>query len=131
MQIAKKHGLISVIDNTFMSSLYQKPLEMGVDIVVESASKFINGHSDVIAGIVATNHEECYGQLKLFQKNFGAILGIEDAWLILRGMKTMRIRMEESVKNALNLAQFLEEHPKIANVSTILVCQNTQIIKFI
>lgn len=114
--LAKEYDLLTVADNTFMTTLYQDTLSLGVDIVVESVTKFINGHSDVVAGLVATNHEAIYGQLKLYQKNFGAILGVEDAWLILRGMKTMGIRMKEAVKNATILAEFLEQHPKIKKV---------------
>lgn len=116
VKIAKENNLITVVDNTFMSTLSQDPLAMGADIVVESVSKFINGHSDVIAGLAATNNEEYYKTLKLYQKNFGSILGVEDAWLILRGMKTMGIRLNESVKNAQIIAEFLEKHPKVKKV---------------
>ena len=99
-----------------MTTLSQEPLALGVDIVVESITKFINGHSDVVAGLVATNSKEHYETLKLFQKNFGAILGVEDAWLILRGMKTMGIRMDRAVSNAQKMAEFLKQHPKIKTV---------------
>lgn len=114
--VAKENNLISVIDNTFMTSLYQKPLEFGVDIVVESVTKFINGHSDVVAGLIATNNEDYYHKLKLFQKSFGGIVGVEDAWLILRGMKTMGLRMKQSVNNAQKIAEYLITHTKIKKV---------------
>ena len=114
--LAKEHDLVTVADNTFMTSLAQEPLKLGVDIVVESVTKFINGHSDVIAGLVATNCETYYQELKLFQKNFGGILGVEDAWLIMRGMKTMGIRMDHAVKNAQKLAEFLQNHPRVKHV---------------
>lgn len=114
--LAKEHDLITVADNTFMTTLSQEPLALGVDIVVESITKFINGHSDVVAGLVATNSKDYYDTLKLFQKNFGAILGVEDAWLILRGMKTMGIRMDHAVTNAQQMAEFLERHPKVKKV---------------
>lgn len=114
--LAREHALLTVADNTFMTTLYQDALAMGVDIVVESVTKFINGHSDVVAGLAATDNEAIYHQLKLFQKNFGAIVGVEDAWLILRGMKTMGIRMEQAVKNAQHLADFLSKHPKVVKV---------------
>lgn len=114
--LAKKYDLVTVADNTFMTSLAQEPLKLGVDIVVESVTKFINGHSDVIAGLVATNCETYYQELKLFQKNFGGILGVEDAWLIMRGMKTMGIRMNHAVKNAQKLAEFLQNHPRVKHV---------------
>ncbi|EKZ0145399.1 PLP-dependent aspartate aminotransferase family protein [Enterococcus faecalis] len=114
--LAKDHHVLTVADNTFMTALYQDPLAMEVDIVVESVTKFINGHSDVVAGLVATNDEAIYNQLKLYQKNFGAIVGIEDAWLILRGMKTMGIRMERAINNAQQIAKFLSKHPKVVKV---------------
>ena len=113
---AKKNGLIAVADNTFMTTLFQDTLALGVDIVVESATKFINGHSDVVAGVVATNNEEYYKQLVLFRKNFGGILGVQDAWLIMRGMKTMGLRMKQSSENAQAIAGFLHNHPKIKQV---------------
>lgn len=116
VEIAKRHNLITIADNTFMTSFYQKPIELGVDVVVESMTKFINGHSDVVAGLIATNNDEFEKILRLFQKNFGAIMGIEDAWLILRGMKTMGIRMEKAVSNAGEIAKFLSEHKKIKTV---------------
>ena len=114
--LAKEYDLVTVADNTFMTSLAQEPLKLGVDIVVESVTKFINGHSDVIAGLVATNCETYYQELKLFQKNVGGILGVEDAWLIMRGMKTMGIRMDHAVKNAQKLAEFLQNHPRVKHV---------------
>ena len=114
--LAKEYDLVTVADNTFMTSLAQERLKLGVDIVVESVTKFINGHSDVIAGLVATNCETYYQELKLFQKNFGGILGVEDAWLIMRGMKTMGIRMDHAVKNAQKLAEFLQNHPRVKHV---------------
>ena len=114
--LAKEYDLVTVADNTFMTSLAQEPLKLGVDIVVESVTKFIKGHSDVIAGLVATNCETYYQELKLFQKNFGGILGVEDAWLIMRGMKTMGIRMNHAVKNAQKLAEFLQNHPRVKHV---------------
>ena len=116
VSIAKKNGLIAVADNTFMTTLFQDTLALGVDIVVESATKFINGHSDVVAGVVATNNEEYYKQLVLFRKNFGGILGVQDAWLIMRGMKTMGLRMKQSSENAQAIAEFLHNHPKIKQV---------------
>ena len=95
VSIAKKYGLIAVADNTFMTTLFQDTLALGVDIVVESATKFINGHSDVVAGVVATNNEDYYKQLVLFRKNFG---------------------MKQSSENAQAIAEFLYNHPKIKKV---------------
>ncbi|MEG2255140.1 MAG: PLP-dependent aspartate aminotransferase family protein [Vagococcus sp.] len=116
VQLAKKYDVLTVMDNTFMTPLYQKPLALGVDIVIESATKFLNGHSDVVAGLVALNDDQLEKSLRLHQKAFGAILGVEDAWLVLRGMKTMGIRMEKSCQNAQIIAKFLAGHPKIQNV---------------
>lgn len=111
--LGKKHNLWTVIDNTFMTGIYQDCLALGCDIVMESMTKFINGHSDVVAGLVATNDEDIAKRLCLYQKNFGALIGVEDAWLILRGMKTMGIRMEKAASNAHELAHFLEAHEEI------------------
>lgn len=116
VDIAKKYNLLTAADNTFMTPLYQFPLELGVDIVIESVTKFINGHSDVLAGLAVTNNKDLADKLRLFQKNFGAILGVEDAWLILRGMKTLGIRLDRSVQNAQVLAAYLSKHPKIKTV---------------
>lgn len=116
LALAKEHGLLTALDNTFMTPLYQKPLDLGVDIVIESATKFLNGHSDVVAGLLATNDDALAKKIKMYQKSFGGILGVEDAWLILRGMKTMGIRMERSVANALAIATFLDNHPKVRQV---------------
>lgn len=116
VSMAKKRNILTIIDNTFMTPIYQKPLELGCDIVVDSMTKFINGHSDIVAGLVATNNEDIAEEIKLYQKNFGGILGVDESWLILRGMKTMGIRMEKSVYNAQKIAEFLENHPKIKKV---------------
>ncbi|MGX7112523.1 trans-sulfuration enzyme family protein [Gemella cuniculi] len=114
--LAKKYNLKTIADNTFMTALYQKPLDLGCDIVIESLTKFVNGHSDVTAGALVTNDEEIAKDIRLLQKNFGGILGVEDAWLVLRGMKTMGLRMEKSVSNAKLLTAFLEKHKKIKKV---------------
>ena len=116
VEIAKQHNIKTVADNTFMTALYQKPLDLGCDIVIESLTKFVNGHSDVTAGCAVTNNEEIANEICLLQKNFGGILGVEDAWLILRGMKTMGLRMEKSVDNARILTKFLETQDKIKKV---------------
>ncbi|WP_057876884.1 trans-sulfuration enzyme family protein [Liquorilactobacillus aquaticus] len=114
--LAHQNNILTVADNTFMTALYQKPLDLGSDIVLESVTKFVNGHSDVVAGLVATNQSSLAEKLRLLQKNFGAILGVEDAWLVLRGMKTMGLRMEKAVENAQQLAEYLVTNPKIKHV---------------
>lgn len=116
VKLAQENNIQTIADNTFMSSLYQNPLELGCDIVAESITKFINGHSDVVAGLLATNSKEIADKIALYQKNFGGVVGVEDAWLTLRGMKTMGLRMERSTKNALKIAEYLSNHKKIKKV---------------
>ncbi|AQP73366.1 PLP-dependent transferase [Listeria monocytogenes] len=116
VEIANHHKIFTIMDNTFMTPLYQKGLELGIDIVVHSATKFINGHSDVTAGLVVTSNEKLSEKIGLNQKANGAILGPFDAWLILRGLKTLKIRMSASIKNAEQMALFLNDHPKIKKV---------------
>ncbi|MGM0240424.1 MULTISPECIES: aminotransferase class V-fold PLP-dependent enzyme [Enterococcus] len=114
--IAKDHHLMTIIDNTFMTPQFQKPLALGVDVVIHSATKFINGHSDVVAGLVITNDEEFANQIVLQQKVLGGILSVEDCWLIMRGMKTLGIRMNQSVSSAEKIAEVLENHPAVKKV---------------
>lgn len=116
VKLAKAHDILTACDNTFMTALYQHPLACGVDVVIESATKFINGHSDVVAGIVATNDSDLHNKMNLYQKNLGSILGTEDAWLVLRGMKTMALRMEKSVANASHIAEYMLESRYIDKV---------------
>ncbi|MFC4770469.1 trans-sulfuration enzyme family protein [Enterococcus hermanniensis] len=117
VSIAKAHGLVTMIDNTFMTPQFQKPLDLGVDIVIHSATKFINGHSDVVAGLVITNNPVWHDQIYLQQKVLGGILGVEDCWLTMRGLKTMGLRMEQSVRSAEKISQMLEQHPAVKKVN--------------
>jgi cystathionine gamma-lyase len=105
-----------MVDNTFMSPIFQNPLELGADFVMHSLTKFINGHSDVVAGALMTNDESFYKKLWVLQNSMGPCLAPFDCWLILRGIKTLNIRMREHEKNALALARWLEKHPKIDKV---------------
>ncbi|MFC0276470.1 trans-sulfuration enzyme family protein [Enterococcus devriesei] len=114
--LAKAHQLVTMIDNTFMTPQFQKPLALGVDVVIHSATKFINGHSDVVAGLVVTNDEKWGQQIKLQQKVLGGILGVEDCWLTMRGMKTMGLRMDQSARSAEKISQLLEDHPAVKKV---------------
>ncbi|MGX7205549.1 trans-sulfuration enzyme family protein [Enterococcus pingfangensis] len=114
--IAKAHHLVTMIDNTFMTPQFQKPLTLGVDLVIHSATKFINGHSDVVAGLVVTNDEKWEQQIKLQQKVLGGILGVEDCWLTMRGLKTMALRMEQSAGSAAKISQMLEKHPAVRSI---------------
>jgi len=115
--VARKHGLISVCDNTFATPFAQRPLEHGIDIVVHSATKYLNGHSDSIGGVaVVGGNAELRERLGYLQNAVGAVSGPFDCFLILRGIKTLALRMERHCANALAIAQFLEKHPKIERV---------------
>lgn len=105
-----------VVDNTFASPYLQQPLSLGADVSIYSTTKYIAGHSDVIGGAITTNNRELYDKLKFLQNAVGAIPGPLDVFLILRGIKTLAIRMEKHCSNALSIAQFLEQHPKIKKV---------------
>lgn len=115
--IGRQHKLITVADNTFASPWIQRPLELGFDIVMHSATKYLNGHSDMVGGIaVVGSNNELREQLAFLQNAIGAIAGPFDSFLALRGLKTLAIRMERHCENALQLAQWLAQHPKIQTV---------------
>ncbi|MHC1730362.1 MAG: PLP-dependent aspartate aminotransferase family protein [Syntrophobacteraceae bacterium] len=116
VEIARKHGLISMIDNTFMSPYFQRPLDLGVDIVVHSATKFLGGHSDVIGGAAITRSEELAARIYAVQYGFGAVLGPQDSWLLMRGIKTLRARMELQQQSAMEIALWLKQQPWVAAV---------------
>jgi cystathionine beta-lyase/cystathionine gamma-synthase len=115
--IARQHNIILVVDNTFASPYFQRPLELGADIVVHSTTKYLGGHSDIIGGAVVTSNEQLYTELKFYQNAIGAVPSPFDSWLVLRGIKTLAVRMREHEKNALFLAKFLEQHPKVERIS--------------
>ncbi|CAM4269435.1 putative cystathionine gamma-synthase [Yersinia intermedia] len=112
-QVAKSRGIMSCVDNTFASAWNQRPLTLGADIVMLSTSKYIGGHSDLIGGAVITNVQDIADQLDFCKTTVGAIASPFDAYLALRGMKTLDVRMERQCSNALKIAQFLEQHPKV------------------
>ena len=114
--VAHAHGAIVVVDNTFASPYVQRPLELGADLVVHSTTKFLNGHSDSVGGIVVASRDDHIEWLRFIQNAEGAILGPMDAWLVLRGTKTLTIRMERHNANAQALAEFLAAHPKVVQV---------------
>jgi len=114
--IAKKRGLISVCDNTFASPWVQRPLEHGFDIVVHSTTKYLNGHSDVIGGVAVLQDETWKDKLAFLQNAVGAVPSPFDAFLTLRGIKTLAVRMERHCGNAMHIAAFLEKHPKVQRV---------------
>lgn len=115
-QIAKKHGLILVVDNTFLSPYFQKPLELGADVVVYSTTKYIGGHSDSLGGSIVLNNEQLYEKIAYNQNAVGAVLSPFDSYLTLRGAKTLSVRMEQHQKNALALAEFLLKSSKVKRV---------------
>jgi len=114
--ITHQHGLILVVDNTFLSPYFQKPLDLGADIVVHSSTKYIGGHSDVLGGAVLLNNAEYYERIQYHQNAVGAVLAPFDSYLTARGIKTLALRLEQHQKNALKIARYLESHPKISKV---------------
>jgi len=116
-KIAHSRNAIVVVDNTFLTPYFQRPLSWGADIVVHSVTKYINGHSDVVGGVAIMNDEEIYKKLKFLQNAIGAIPSPFDSFMVLRGIKTLHIRMREHEKNAKIIANFLESSPKVEKVS--------------
>ena len=114
--LAKKHNLISVIDNTFASPYLQNPLDMNADIVMHSATKYLNGHSDVVMGALCTNDDNLYEQLAFIANSCGATPGPQDSFLVLRGLKTLHVRMGRHCSNGVVVANFLANHPKVEKV---------------
>jgi len=114
--LAQEHKLISVVDNTFASPYLQNPLDLGADIVLHSATKYLGGHSDVIMGALCTNSDSLHQQLAFIANSCGAVPGPQDCFLVLRGLKTLHLRMEAHCANGRILAHFLREHPKVGKV---------------
>ncbi len=114
--IAHKNNIKVVVDNTFASPFFQQPLLLGADLVVHSATKYIGGHSDLIGGALIVNDEEWYAKLKFLQNAIGAVPGVFDSWLMLRGIKTLSVRMKQHEENAFHIAKFLESHKRITQV---------------
>ncbi|MDU5145339.1 MAG: aminotransferase class I/II-fold pyridoxal phosphate-dependent enzyme [Paenibacillus dendritiformis] len=113
---AKEHGLLTLLDNTFMTPYHQLPIVHGVDIVLHSATKFLSGHSDVLAGLIVTATKELGARIKQLQNGLGTVLGVQDSWLLMRGMKTLGARMSQSEQSARRLAAWLEERSDISQV---------------
>lgn len=115
-EIAKANNLLLIVDNTFATPYWQNPIEHGADIVVHSATKYLGGHSDVVAGVVVVNSEQLKVDLHFIQNSVGAVLGPQDSWLLIRGIKTLAIRMEEIEQNTKAIADYLRNHPKVSKV---------------
>jgi cystathionine gamma-synthase len=114
--LAHQEGLLTIVDNTFMTPYLQRPLELGIDMVVHSGSKYLSGHNDVISGIVVTRSPELSERIKFIQNSTGAILGPQDSWLMLRGIKTLALRMEKQQENAAQIAVWLTRNSKVKAV---------------
>ncbi|KIQ94517.1 Cystathionine gamma-lyase [Anoxybacillus thermarum] len=114
--IAKRHGLLMIVDNTFSTPYWQTPIALGADIVIHSATKYLGGHSDVVAGLVVVNNEQLAQNMHFIQNSTGGILGPQDSWLLMRGMKTLGIRMEEHEQNTRKIVEFLTNHPAVTRV---------------
>ena len=115
-QFCQQHGLLSIIDNTFMSPILQTPVDFGIDIVIHSATKYLNGHGDVVAGIIVSNKENIATIKSTILKDIGGTISPHDAWLILRGLKTLSVRVERHCQSAQTVAEFLEQHPLVSQV---------------
>ncbi len=114
--IARRHGIRTVVDNTFATPVLQQPLSLGADVVVHSTTKYINGHSDCLGGCVITNDELFYNELKFFQNAIGAVPGPQDCFLILRGIKTLSLRVERQSANAQQIVGFLKQQERVTRV---------------
>lgn len=115
-QWAKSKNLLTIVDNTLLTPYYQRPIELGADIVVHSASKYLGGHNDVLAGLIVSKGQSLSEQLAFLHNSIGAVLGAQDSWLLMRGMKTLALRMEKHQENALRIAKYLQEHPMVEEV---------------
>ncbi|WP_067724959.1 bifunctional cystathionine gamma-lyase/homocysteine desulfhydrase [Oceanobacillus damuensis] len=115
-EIAKKHDLLLIVDNTFATPYWQQPMNFGADIVLHSATKYIGGHSDVVAGLVVVKTKELAEQLHFIQNSVGAVLGPQDSWLLMRGIKTLALRMEAIEENTKKIVSFLENHKKVSTI---------------
>lgn len=115
-KIAQENQLLLIVDNTFSTPYWQNPLDLEADIVLHSATKYIGGHSDVVAGLIAVKDRKLAEDIHFVQNSTGGILGPQDSWLLIRGIKTLALRMEEIEKNTAAIAQFLQQHPKVEKV---------------
>lgn len=115
-ELAKQNHLYLIVDNTFSSPYWQQPLSLGADIVLHSATKYIGGHSDVVAGLAVVNSTELAESLHFLQNSTGGVLGPQDAWLLIRGIKTLAVRMEECERNTQEIVRFLSDHPSVGKV---------------
>lgn len=116
VSLAKQNGILTIVDNTFMTPYLQRPLEWGADIVIHSGTKYLGGHNDLLSGIVVTRSQELSDQIGFIQNSTGAVLGPQDSWLMLRGIKTLALRIEKQQENAGKIAAWLIRNPKVKKV---------------
>ena len=116
VSIAKKHNCLTFLDNTFMTPLHQKPIQFGVDVVIHSATKFLSGHSDIVAGLVVTASKELSDRLYFIQNSFGNVLGVQDCYTLIQNMKTTAVRFNHSSAVAEKIAKYLDAHPSVQKV---------------
>lgn len=114
--MASAKGVLTIVDNTFLTPCFQKPIELGADVVIYSATKYLSGHNDVLAGILVTKEKELGDEIYFYQNSIGAVLGPWDSWLTLRGLKTLSLRMQRQQENAHKLALWLQKHPRVTRV---------------
>ncbi|WP_433743311.1 bifunctional cystathionine gamma-lyase/homocysteine desulfhydrase [Falsibacillus pallidus] len=115
-KIAKAHNLLTIVDNTFSTPYWQNPIDNGADIVLHSATKYLGGHSDVVAGLVVVNSDQLAQDLHFVQNSTGGVLGPQDSWLLIRGIKTLGVRMEEHEANTAKIIEFLKDHPAVEKI---------------
>ncbi|RCW41919.1 aminotransferase class I/II-fold pyridoxal phosphate-dependent enzyme [Paenibacillus prosopidis] len=113
---AKSKGLLTIVDNTLLTPFFQRPIELGADIIIHSATKYLGGHNDVLAGLIVTKGKELSAEMAFLHNSIGAVLGPQDSWLLMRGMKTLALRMERHQYNATTIANYLMEHPAVEDV---------------
>ncbi len=113
---AKRKGYLVIVDNTLLTPFFQRPIELGADIVIHSATKYLGGHNDVLAGLIVTKGEGLSKEIAFLHNSIGAVLGPQDSWLLMRGMKTLALRMERHQENALRISAWLDKHPAVESV---------------
>lgn len=113
---AKSKGLLTIVDNTLLTPFFQRPIKLGADIIIHSATKYLGGHNDVLAGLIVTKGKELSDEMAFLHNSIGAVLGPQDSWLLMRGMKTLALRMERHQYNATTISNYLLEHPAVEDV---------------
>ncbi|MRR06757.1 MAG: PLP-dependent transferase [Deltaproteobacteria bacterium] len=114
--LCKEKSILCIVDNTFLTPYLQRPLDLGADITIYSATKYLSGHNDTVAGLVVVKDPELAEKVYFLQNSVGAVLGPQDSWLVIRGMKTLGVRLDRQQENALKIAQWLQSHPKVSKV---------------